>query len=61
MKIRIIRKPEFISLHHVQKKVVWWPFWITVETGTFQECQRIADNLEQHGNAYTVLYEGERK
>jgi len=61
MKIRIIRKPEYLHLHHVQKKTKWLPFWRTVRTGTLQECQGIAENLEKHGNAYTVVYEGESK
>lgn len=61
MKIRIIRKPEFMTLHHLQKKTKWLPFWRTVDTGTLQECQRIADNLAKHGSTYTVVYEGEVK
>jgi hypothetical protein len=61
MKIRIIKKPEFMSLHHLQKKTRWLPFWRTVETGTLQECQYMADNLVKHGKPYTVVYEGETK
>jgi len=59
MKIRIIKKPQYVALHHVQKKVKWWPFWITVDTGSLKECQTYVDNLMQHGNTYAVLFEGE--
>lgn len=61
MKTRIIKKPEWTHLHHVQKKTKWLPFWRTVGAGTLQECQRVAENLEKHGEVYAVVYEGESK
>ena len=59
MKVRIIRKPEFTHLYHVQVKRWWWPWWTTVAYDDFMRCKQIADNLLTHGHAYELTYTGE--
>jgi hypothetical protein len=61
MKVRVIRKPEFTSLHHVQVKRWWCPFWETVTYDSRQRCEQVAQNLIEHGLKYKVLLEGESK
>lgn len=55
MKVRIIRKPEFTNLHHVQIKSWWWPFWRTVAYEDLRRCEQIVKNLIEHGHAYTII------
>mgnify|MGYP003345729362 CR=1 FL=1 len=59
MKVRVIKKPEYTALYHVQIKRWWWPFWTTVTYNGHAECLQIADNILKNGHAYTVLMEGE--
>lgn len=59
MKVRVIRKPQFTALHHVQVKRWWCPFWITVACNDYDACMRTADNLLKHGHAHTLCMQGE--
>lgn len=61
MKVRIVRKPEFTSLHHVQIKRWWWPFWSTVIYDDIKKCNEVANNLLTQGHTVTVIMQGERK
>jgi hypothetical protein len=61
MKVRVIRKPEFTLLHHVQVKRWWWPFWETVSFDDRKRCEQVAKSLLEHGRRYEVLLEGESK
>ena len=59
MKVRIVRKPEFTLLHHVQVKHWWFPFWMDVSYDSLSRCREVAENLIKHGNKEIVLWEGE--
>lgn len=61
MLIRVIRKPEYTSLHHVQIKRWWWPFWTTITYDNKIRCLEIADNLLKKNTAFDVVFEGETK
>jgi hypothetical protein len=61
MKVRVIRKPQFTSLHHVQIKRWWWPFWVTVAYDDLCRCKSIAADLINHKRAYEVHMQGESK
>ena len=61
MKVRVIRKPEYTALHHVQVKRWWLPFWTTVARHDLFRCKMIADELLKHNRAYEVVLEGESK
>ena len=61
MKVRVIRKPNFTSLHHVQIKRWWWPFWVTVSYDDVDRCRQVAQNLLTHGEASDIVYTGESK
>lgn len=61
MKVRIIKKPGFTSLHHVQVKRWWLPFWKTVAYDDVVRCHEIADSLVKTKHAYTVVMQGESK
>lgn len=61
MKVRVIQKPEFNCLYHVQVKRWWWPFWGTVSYDTRQRCEQVARRLIEHGRKYEVVLEGESK
>lgn len=60
MKVRIVRKPEFTSLHHVQVKRWWWPFWRDVMYDDLRKCREVADSLIKHGRKEIILFEGNR-
>lgn len=61
MKVRIIKKPEYTALHHVQVKRWWWPFWMTVARDDLFRCREIADNLITRGKPFTLVMEAETK
>lgn len=61
MKVRVIRKPEFTELHHVQIKRWWLPIWWTVMYDTRSRCETVAQNLIDHRRACEVVFEGESK
>lgn len=57
MKVRIIKKPEYHQLHHVQVKRWWWPWWTTVAYDSLTNCYEIYNNLITHGGTYTIVHE----
>lgn len=61
MQVRVIRKPEFTLLYHVQIKRWWWPVWKTVAYDGRARCELIAKQLLEHGHPYEVLIQGESK
>jgi hypothetical protein len=61
MKVRIVQKPEYTMLFHVQVKKQWFPFWQTTHVGCKQSCERAAQNLMKHGTTESVIFEGETK
>ena len=61
MKVRIIRKPGFMVLHHLQVKSRWWPFWRTIASDDLNSCKEMMSNLLKHGKPVNVLAQGESK
>lgn len=61
MKVRIIRKPEFTALHHVQIKTFWWPFWRTVAYDDLYRCKQIAETIIKTKSKNEIVFEGETK
>jgi len=61
MKVRVIQKPQYEALCHLQVKYWWWPFWVTVTANSRQHCERVAENMLRSGHIYTVFTQGERK
>lgn len=61
MKVRVIQKPQYAALCHVQVKYKWWPFWITVAANDRLHCERVAENMLRNGHTYTVYTQGESK
>lgn len=61
MKLRIIKKPHYMCLHHLQRKFKWLPFWITIGAGSKHECEMHANNMLANGTSYEVVFEGESK
>lgn len=61
MQVRVIRKPQFTALHHVQIKRWWWPFWTTVSYDDRERCEQVARDLIAYGRAYEVITQGESK
>jgi hypothetical protein len=61
MKVRVIRKPQYTALHHVQVKRWWWPFWMTVSYDDRARCEEVARNLLKNGHGNEVVMEGETK
>ena len=59
MQVRVIQKPEYMALCHVQVRYKWWPFWVTVARNDLVHCQRVADNLIKTGQAATIYFQGE--
>ena len=57
MKIRIIKKPDYLVVHHVQKQAfgMWW----TVFAGTLSECEKVVESLTQTGTVFAVIKEVE--
>jgi hypothetical protein len=48
MKVRIIRKPEYDYVHHVQRKFLGF-FWCTVFYGTLDTCEKVVENFKKYG------------
>ena len=61
MKVRIVRKPGFTHLHHVQVKTLWWPFWRTVSYDDLKACEEVMRNLLKHGRPISIIAQGESK
>jgi len=57
MKIRIIKKPEYMCVHHVQKTA--FGMWFTVFAGTLSECEKVVESLTQTGTVFSVIKEVE--
>lgn len=57
MKVRLIRKPEFTSLHHVQIKTWYWPFWRDIAYDDRHRCEQIVENIIASGKPFDVLRE----
>jgi hypothetical protein len=57
MKVRIIKKPEFTQLHHVQIKTWWWPFWRDVAYEDLRRCEKIIENIVTHGKPHDLIKE----
>jgi hypothetical protein len=59
MRVRVIQKPQYMALCHVQVKHKWWPFWWTVARNDRLQCERIAENLLKTGRPETIYFQGE--
>lgn len=61
MRVQVIKKPEYLTLCHVQIKKWWFPFWYTVHVGPEKECLTAVKNYMEHGTINTILFEGNKK
>lgn len=57
MKVRLIRKPEFTLLHHVQIKTWWWPFWRDIASDDLYRCEKIVENIVTRGKPHDLIKE----
>ena len=59
MKLRVIRKPEFMVLCYLQVKRWWFPFWVTVLADDEKACMKLAAEILKHGQFHTLIAEME--
>jgi hypothetical protein len=61
MKVRVIKRPEFEHLHHLQIKKWWHLTWVNVFHGSEEACMQGAENLLSKGVIEKVIFQGETK
>lgn len=57
MKVRIIKEPQYHTLHTVQVKTFWRPWWREVFAEALPKCEEVAEALVKTGSINTVVKE----
>lgn len=57
MKVRIIKEPHYHSLHSVQVKTFWRPWWREVFDGSLSQCEEAAEAFAKTGSINKVVKE----